>query len=1137
MGKWKNLLKRGLVAALTAVLLGSGMPSVVLPVSAEEVEEIVQEDGTDAQVAAVQQQIAALPTVEEVQALSAEEREASRVSLQEVKKAYDALTEEQKQQISGAQELLDALTGYLEGQAAPPAEEVQEEVIEFTVPVPEEELAGADNEELLKGYVEQQIYAPFNSGIALLGEVGEGQLTGIDKEIYLALKAKIKEVAAGNATSTEFLLDGISFTLTAAEVAAAGNNVGKAFQNKVHTGDILSYLMMDCPYELYWFDKEVGMGTRYASQGYPSTGDYKIIDLTFSFTVAVAYRQSGQLLVVDHAGIAKVNHAVAKAQAIVNQCAGLSDEEKLRAYKDEICALTEYNFDVLAGGVRYGDPWQLIYVFDEDPSTKVVCEGYAKAFQYLCDLSTFQEDTTCYTVVGDMNGGAHMWNVVRMGDGKSYLVDVTNCDTGMAGHPDKLFLAGGTGSVDAGYTVNGISYVYETGTGENQKELFGEEILTLAGTEYDDKAPVISMPAAVEVTYGDAPSNYSFAGFTATQKGTSTEVPGTFSWKETSYGSAGEKKLTLVFTPDDLNTYSAATRLVPVKVNPKPITPVLTIVDQTVDYTGQAIIPAHRLENGGSALIEGTDYTVQCTNNINAGTGTLKAVPKAGGNYTWNADTTTGNFTIRPIAYPGEKTASVSTRYGKAGTFDFGEMLPSGVTLTLTGTEDPDQIFAENPKLNGKVVSYSLVNEKAKVGSTARVTLEVVSNNYHTFEITLTVKMSDKLAQSDFKFSAATQKKTYGDADYVLAASGAVKDSKVTYTSSDPTVATVDEKSGSIHILKPGTTVIRAVASETEDYLDASASYELQVVRKTLKWDVSGLQAVDKEGTVVEGKASLYGVLGVSGIVSGDEAYAVFDCPAGKLNGKYASTVPGSQKVTLSWADGQAVLLQGAKAEYYVMPDALPEFTGRINPVSDKFPTPPESTDEKQLKLEVETGISTVPDAFKDNEKLNTPAKIESWMKTNIQERTSGIAKENIIVYDIVLMINENGQGWKEATTENFPSAGLTITLPYPKGTGEKTQDFTVCHLFTKDMNGHRAGETEYPEVTKTKDGIQFKVHGLSPVSIGWKDVKASAGNDKQETKDASPATGDQSPIAGYAVLMLLALGGIGVVSARRRRG
>ena len=167
-----------------------------------------------------------------------------------------------------------------------------------------------------------------------------------------------------------------------------------------------------------------------------------------------------------------MNHAVAKAQAIVNQCAGLSDEEKLRAYKDEICALTEYNFDVLAGGVRYGDPWQLIYVFDEDPSTKVVCEGYAKAFQYLCDLSTFQEDTTCYTVVGDMNGGAHMWNVVRMGDGKSYLVDVTNCDTGMAGHPDKLFLAGGTGSVDAGYTVNGISYVYETGTGERELETY-----------------------------------------------------------------------------------------------------------------------------------------------------------------------------------------------------------------------------------------------------------------------------------------------------------------------------------------------------------------------------------------------------------------------------------------------------------------------------------------------------------------------------------------------------------------------------------------------------------------------------------------------------------------------------------------
>ena len=36
-------------------------------------------------------------------------------------------------------------------------------------------------------------------------------------------------------------------------------------------------------------------------------------------------------------------------------------------------------------GLPYGDPWQLIYVFDDDPDTNVVCEGYAKAFKYEAD--------------------------------------------------------------------------------------------------------------------------------------------------------------------------------------------------------------------------------------------------------------------------------------------------------------------------------------------------------------------------------------------------------------------------------------------------------------------------------------------------------------------------------------------------------------------------------------------------------------------------------------------------------------------------------------------------------------------------------------------------------------------------------
>ena len=90
-------------------------------------------------------------------------------------------------------------------------------------------------------------------------------------------------------------------------------------------------------------------------------------------------------------------------------------------------------------------------MFDGDPETNVVCEGYAKAFQYLCDLSTFSDpNINSYIVTGVMAGGTgagpHMWNMVTLEDGNHYLVDVTNCDGDpnssevSIGYPDKLFL-------------------------------------------------------------------------------------------------------------------------------------------------------------------------------------------------------------------------------------------------------------------------------------------------------------------------------------------------------------------------------------------------------------------------------------------------------------------------------------------------------------------------------------------------------------------------------------------------------------------------------------------------------------------------------------------------------------------------
>ena len=101
----------------------------------------------------------------------------------------------------------------------------------------------------------------------------------------------------------------------------------------------------------------------------------------------------------------------------------------------------------------------------------------------------------------------------------------------------------------------------------------------------------------------------------------------------------------------------------------------------------------------------------------------------------------------------------------------------------------------------------------------------------------------------------------------------------------------------------------------------------------------------------------------------------------------------------------------------------------------------------------------------------------------------------------------ESDEGeWVEVSDERFPEEGVTVTLPYPKGTSGRMQDFVVCHMFAENMYLSSPGEVEYPEVTETAEGIQFKVYGLSPIAVGWTDtqkVQQPQTIDNDSTEDA----------------------------------
>ncbi len=346
-----------------------------------------------------------------------------------------------------------------------------------------------DSDELFEGYVEKTFYGDY--GASVYSTTARDNLSEADAKIYDALKPEIAKIANGESESAKISIDNsllpkatftpdelgvTSFTESTINTAKANINAEKLGFDFV---EICEALMYDCPYELYWFDKTIGYGISYVISY--SANSLTVKDFKFNYIVSKDYSSSGTTgtYVTSTTKTAAAKNAAANAKTVVSNNADKTDIEKLFAYKEYICGEVSYNHDAASDSYSggYGDPWQLIYVFDNDSETNVVCEGYAKAFQYLCDLSAFSSpEIYCISVTGTMaatgeTGGGHMWNVMHMDDGKNYLVDVTNSDTGTFGQDGSLFLTGyGASDGNTSYTfsnTNGsskLTFVYDTNT-------------------------------------------------------------------------------------------------------------------------------------------------------------------------------------------------------------------------------------------------------------------------------------------------------------------------------------------------------------------------------------------------------------------------------------------------------------------------------------------------------------------------------------------------------------------------------------------------------------------------------------------------------------------------------------------------
>lgn len=896
--------------------------------------------------------------------------------------ASPEVVQEDSGTVSGQQEDIQ------EEVSADAAEPSQEETIltENTVTYVPDPGTLPDADELFAGYVEEQFYGDgaspatgsgdglsvrrspsmslFYSGVQAFANYGGSIFTGRALDVYQQLDQKIAEVAAngGNTRFTVTLADPIT--------GATQGEAEQLLSTEVNLNTLLDSLLADNPYDLYWYDKTAGTRMSYnISIGQQAT----ISQIIFEFYVAVEY-QEGSNLAVSTSKATAAGNAAQTAQGIAAQYVGLSPYAQMSAFKDEICELTDYNHSVVSGAA-YGDPWQIIYVFDNDPNTTVVCEGYAKAFQYLCDLNGL----TSYTVTGPMGGGTgagpHMWNIVTL-EGQNYLVDVTNSDTGTAGQNGELFLAGTTGSVAGGYTFQAgglnVSYEYDP----EMVALYGNTILTLASSNY---APSQTVP-------------------TVTVSATAQNV--TYGYDSTS-------------------------------------APQLSAAIQNVDGTG-ATYQWYQVDAQGSAtpVSNGTAASYTLPTGLGAGTYTYYCQVTVGGQtgVSSRITVTVDKATVTPVLNGTTTKEYDGTTNG-----------PSGLSIGLEGVVTGDTVSASAQSYAYNSADVSTANQITASG----ITLDTASEVNYQLAAT-TVSVAGTITRRPVTITPDPgQKKEEGQADPTL-----------TYTVTSGSVVAGETLQGALS---------RAAGEAVGNYA---------ITQGTLTNDLNPNYDISFTGNVTF-EISEYLTYTITFVADGVTVGTVTVRPGESLAPTAFPMIPtkaGYDTISPVWDPGSITNVTSDMTVNAVY------FSSQAQEV-----TLPASASGYSMKLILESGITTVPESLVGNTALDTPEKLQTALQTAITQTGVSADASNTSLYNVTLMVDE-GNGWIIAGPEHFgTNGGLTVTIPYPAGTGMNTHDFTVAHMFTNTDFGKQPGEIEIPVVTKTNAGIQFSVTGLSPIMISWR--------------------------------------------------
>ena len=407
-------------------------------------------------------------------------------------------------------------------------------------------------------------------------------------------------------------------------------------------------------------------------------------------------------------------------------------------------------------------------------------------------------------------------------------------------------------------------------------------------------------------------------------------IEGTWTWatdnginpNETAVGTVGTHVFRAKFTPEDTTNYCEITKDVTVTVGKA--TPHLTVGNFSAPY-GHPVSVKSNCDSDGEVTYVFYKSDGETKTNTEDGAETEGGAPRNAGTYTIKASVAeTSNYLswegtladgceIKPAPNPAVLRSPVSVKRGSS--YDL-----SGLVSRAKGTVS----FA----LNGSPAGYSLSGSTLTLADTTAdsCTITVTADgtvdgksNYETFSGELTVNATDLLPQDSFGFADVAQEKTYGDGDFIVAATGAETGSNVTYSSDDSEVAAVDAETGKVTIKKAGTATITATAGSTDTYASATASYKLTVNRKPVT--IRDITADDMDYNAVTAQCMTLNTNGavIDGMVDGDEltvsATGTCDADAGE-----------NRTVTI-----QTITLDGSSAGNYTVDRENSQKTTTIN--------------------------------------------------------------------------------------------------------------------------------------------------------------------------------------------------------------